>query len=152
MAISMSKDDQRMGYNSTGSGSANGSSSFIGKSVSVDGEIKSEENITIEGKVKGKINVGTTVTIGNDGFVNAEIKAREVRILGKAEGNIQATQRVEIVAGGQFIGNIQSEKIVIQEGAIFKGNINMEEIPGKSSPSVSGSVSHQPENKDITRS
>ena len=152
MAISMNKDNPRMGYNPNESGSASGPSSFIGKSVSIDGEIKSEEKITIEGKVMGKIDVGTTVTIGTDGFVNAEIKAREVRVLGKAEGNIHATQRVEIVAGGQFVGNIQSEKIIIQEGAIFKGNINMEEPTEKPSLSITGTVLQPPKDKGIIQS
>ena len=147
MAMTSSKDDGGTIYPSGGAVSGSSSSSFIGKTLKIDGDLSSDENVTIEGKVKGKIKATSLVTIGVEGSVDAEIKAREVRILGHATGHIEATHRLEIVAGGHFTGDIQSEKIVIQEGAIFKGNINMEDKPKPFSISDKGSGGTNPTQK-----
>ena len=101
---------------------------IIGKTLIIEGEVKSEEDVIIEGKVNGKVEVGKTLTIGKHGHVNAEIKARIVRIVGKVEGNIEAGYKVEIVPNGFLTGNIKAPKIVIAEGAIFKGNVDMKSI------------------------
>ncbi len=98
---------------------------IIGKTLIIDGEVKSDEDVIIEGKVNGKVEVGKTLTIGKHGYVNAEIKARIVRIVGKVEGNVEAGYKVEIVPNGHLTGNIKAPKIVIAEGAIFKGNVDM---------------------------
>ncbi len=98
---------------------------IIGKTIRIEGEVKSEEDVIIEGNVNGKVEVGKTLTIGKHGHVNAEIKARVVRIVGKVEGNIEASYKVEIVPNGHLTGNIKAPKIVIAEGAIFKGNVDM---------------------------
>ncbi len=98
---------------------------IIGKTLIIDGEVKSDEDVIIEGKVNGKVEVGKTLTIGKHGHVNAEIKARIVRIVGKVEGNVEAGYKVEIVPNGHLTGNIKAPKIVIAEGAIFKGNVDM---------------------------
>lgn len=104
--------------------------SLIGESMNINGNIQANEDVTIEGKVKGTINVTKLLTVGHLGYVNAEINAKEVVIQGKAEGNITATDRVEIYPNGEFLGDVNSKKLIIKEGAIFKGNVNMEDIPG----------------------
>ncbi len=98
---------------------------IIGKTIKIDGEVKSDEDVIIEGQVKGKVEVGKTLTIGKHGYVNAEITARIVRILGKVEGNVKAIYKVEIVPEGKLYGNIKAPKIVIAEGALFKGSVEM---------------------------
>ncbi len=101
------------------------SKTIIGRTIEINGEVKSNEDVTIEGKVYGKIEVGKTLTIGRNGYVNAEIKAKVVRIYGMVEGDIVASGKVEIVPDGKLYGNIKSPKIAIAEGAIFKGNVDM---------------------------
>lgn len=103
--------------------------SLIGESMNINGTIQANEEVIIEGKVKGTINVSSMLTVGHKGYVNADINAKEVVIQGKAEGNITATDRVEIYANGEFLGDVNSKKLVIKEGAIFKGNVNMEDGP-----------------------
>jgi cytoskeletal protein CcmA (bactofilin family) len=98
---------------------------IIGKTLKIEGEVKSDEDVIIEGKVSGKVEVGKTLTIGKHGYVNAEISARIVRILGKVEGNVKAIYKVEIVPEGKLYGNIKAPKIVIAEGALFKGSVEM---------------------------
>lgn len=99
-------------------------SSFIGETMVIEADITSDEDIIIEGKVKGKISVSKTLTIGKSGKVKADIRAAVVRIIGEAKGNIIASNKVELLSLGRYTGNIQSQKLVVEEGAILNGNIN----------------------------
>ena len=101
-------------------------SSFIGETMVIEADITSDEDIIIEGKVKGNISVNKTLTIGKSGKVKADIKAAVVRIIGEAKGNIIASDKVELLSLGRYTGNIQSQKLVVEEGAILNGNINQE--------------------------
>ncbi len=99
--------------------------SLIGKSLFIKGDIRSDEELLIEGKVEGKLNVKNRVIIGKNGIVNAEIKAREIVIRGKVNGDVTASYKVEIEPEGILNGNIFSQRVHLTEGAIFKGNIDM---------------------------
>lgn len=101
-----------------------GPSSFIGKTMDIKADIVSDEDVTIEGKVTGNIDVSKTITIGENGIVKADIKAAIVRIIGEAKGNIIASEKVEILSRGRYTGNIDSQKLLVSEGAILNGNIN----------------------------
>jgi len=114
-------------YASASAAGGSSSISYLGKSLEVEGEITSDEYLTVEGKVKGNINVSKTLTVGKDGYIQGEIKADEVIINGRVEGKITAHRRLEISASGNFSGTIKSEKLVIEEGAIFKGKVNVDE-------------------------
>jgi cytoskeletal protein CcmA (bactofilin family) len=98
--------------------------SYIGETMNIKADITSDENVTVEGKITGNIDIGKTLTIGKKGSVKADIKAAVVRIIGEAKGNIVASEKVEILAQGRYTGNIQSQKLVVEEGAILNGNIN----------------------------
>ena len=100
--------------------------SFIGETMVIEADITSDEDIIIEGNVKGNISVSKTLTIGKNGKVKADITAAVVRILGEAKGNIIASDKVELLSLGRYTGNIQSQKLVVEEGAILNGNINQE--------------------------
>ena len=100
--------------------------SFIGETMEIEADITSDEDIIIEGKVSGNITVSKTLTIGKSGKVKADVKAAVVRIIGEAKGNIIAADKVEILSLGRYTGNIQSQKLVVAEGAILNGNINQE--------------------------
>lgn len=103
------------------------SRSYLGKTLKIKGEITSAEFLTVEGEVKGNINVSKTLTIGKNGFVDGEITAEVVKLDGRAQGSITAKEKLEISSKGNFTGNIKSEKLVIAKGAIFQGKANMDE-------------------------
>lgn len=104
----------------------NGSqSSVVGKTLLIKGEISSDDEILIEGKIQGKINVKNRVIVGVNGNVEADIEAKEVIIKGKVTGNVKGGQRVEIVPAGVLHGNINSPRVVIAESGIFEGSIEM---------------------------
>ena len=117
---------------------ANPNRSVIGKTLFIKGELSSDEEVLIEGKIEGKIKIQHRVIIGKNGTVNADIEAREVVIKGAVNGNVNCSYKVEVIPEGILNGNIVSERVVLAEGAIFKGNIDMNtattvsQTPGKS--------------------
>jgi cytoskeletal protein CcmA (bactofilin family) len=111
-----------------GSGDYESSSqSFFGKTMRIEGEITSDEDITIEGKVKGQLHVSKTLTIGREGYVEGDISANVVHISGEAEGHLSASEKLVISSQGKYTGNINSDTIKVVEGAQIKGTINTEE-------------------------
>src|SRR6201987_5774958 len=98
----------------------------IGKSLVVKGEVTGSESLYIDGKVEGAINLpGNRVTVGRNGQVSANISAREVVVLGKVRGNINASDRVDIRSEGSLTGDVIAQRISIEDGAFFKGGIDI---------------------------
>jgi cytoskeletal protein CcmA (bactofilin family) len=99
----------------------------LGSTISVKGEIVSDEDLQIDGKVEGPISLrGHRLTVGRTAHLNSEINAREVIVYGNASGNLRAKDRVEIKKDGQVIGDITTARISIEDGAYFKGRIEIE--------------------------
>ena len=99
----------------------------VKESVSIKGELTVEEDLTIEGRVEGRIELKDhNLWIGPHGKVNAEIHAKSVIIAGDVIGEISASEMVEIKLSGSVLGNIKCPRISIIDGAKFKGSINTE--------------------------
>ncbi|MCK4763995.1 MAG: polymer-forming cytoskeletal protein [Candidatus Aminicenantes bacterium] len=99
--------------------------SIIGRTLFIKGELTSDEEVLIEGKIEGKLKINHRVVVGKSGVVNADIEAKEVIIKGAVNGNVKCSYKVEIVPEGVLTGNIVSYRVVLAEGAVFKGNIDM---------------------------
>jgi cytoskeletal protein CcmA (bactofilin family) len=98
----------------------------IGKSVCVKGEITGDEDLTIEGKVEGKIDLKNhNLVIGTNAQIRAEISAKNIQIIGSVVGNVIASERVEIREMGSLEGDIISPRVNIVDGAHFKGSVDM---------------------------
>ena len=111
--------------NPTPSGSSS-EQATIGKSLTIKGEITGSEMLYIDGHVEGSVNLpGNRVVVGRNGHVAANISAREVVILGKVNGNINATDRVDIRNEGSLTGDVVAQRISIEDGAYFKGGIDI---------------------------
>jgi cytoskeletal protein CcmA (bactofilin family) len=116
-----------------------GEQATIGKSLFIKGELTGSESLYIDGKVEGSINLpGNRVTVGRNGQVAANISAREVVVLGKVRGNIQASDRVDIRSEGSLTGDVAAARISIEDGAYFKGGIDIRKPgdAGKSAPAA----------------
>lgn len=100
-------------------------STVVGKTLVVKGDVYSEDEILVEGKIQGKIRAKSRVVIGRGGVVEAEIEGRDVVIQGKVTGDVRGSQRVEIVPEGTLHGNIHAPRVVIADSAFFEGNIEM---------------------------
>jgi cytoskeletal protein CcmA (bactofilin family) len=98
----------------------------IGSSIVIDGEISGDEDLVIQGTVKGKITLKESLFVENSGVVEADIQTRNVEISGSVTGNIRASDKVEIKADGRMVGDIKSPRILIADGATFKGNVDMD--------------------------
>lgn len=104
----------------------------IGKSVVIKGELNGSEDLTIEGHVEGKIELKDHVlTIGPNGKIKAQLFAKMLIVLGEVNGNIAASEKVEIRDGGSVDGDIVSPRVAIAEGAHFGGSIDMQRKSGQ---------------------
>lgn len=110
-------------------------SATIGKNVTITGQIFSREDLYVDGEVEGTIELAENkLTIGANGKVKAGIHAREVVIIGSVQGDVEATERVDIRKDARLVGNIKTARIVIEDGAIFKGSIDIVKPEAKAAP------------------
>jgi cytoskeletal protein CcmA (bactofilin family) len=125
-----------------------GEQATIGKSLVVKGEVSGSESLYIDGKVEGAINLpGNRVTVGRNGQVAANIMAREVVVLGKVRGNINASDRVDIRSEGSLTGDVAAARISIEDGAYFKGGIDIRkpgDAKGNASTSTTSTAAAEP--------
>ncbi len=104
----------------------------IGKSVVIKGELNGSEDLTIEGQVEGKIELKDHVlTIGPNGKIKAQVFAKALIVLGEVNGNVTASEKVEIRDGGSVDGDIVSPRVAIAEGAHFRGSVDMQRKSGQ---------------------
>jgi cytoskeletal protein CcmA (bactofilin family) len=109
----------------------------IGKGVSITGQIFSKEDLIIDGEVEGTIEANEhKLTIGPNGKVKASVKAKDIVVLGIVQGNVEASERMEIRKDARLVGDIKTARISIEDGAIFKGSIDIvrNEVPAKAAP------------------
>lgn len=107
----------------------------IGRSLVIKGEVTGAESLYIDGRIEGSINVSDhRVTVGRNGNVAANILAREVVIMGKVKGNIQCSDRLDIRSEGSLTGDVTTQRISVEDGAILKGSVQVRAADGKSIP------------------
>jgi cytoskeletal protein CcmA (bactofilin family) len=128
-----------------------GSSATIGKAVKIVGQIYSKEDLFVDGDLEGTVEaLEHRLTIGPNGSVHAGIKAREVVALGTIQGNVEATEKIEIRKDAKLVGDIKTARIIIEDGAYFKGSIDIvKPEPAKVSqpkpqPAPAATASHAP--------
>ncbi len=101
----------------------------IGSSVVIKGELSGSEDLYIDGQVEGNIELkGNRLTIGPNGKIRADVSAKNVVVHGKLEGNVQASERVELKNSAVAVGDIFAQKISIEDGAYFKGKVDIQKL------------------------
>ena len=99
----------------------------IGKSVIIKGDLTGSEDLTIEGQVEGKIELRQNVlTIGPNGKIKAQVFAKAVVVQGEVQGNITATERIDIRDNGSVDGDLSAPRVAIADGSHFRGSIDMQ--------------------------
>jgi cytoskeletal protein CcmA (bactofilin family) len=99
---------------------------IIGQGITIEGEVTSEDEVVVGGIVRGKLSIEGQLTIESEGVVEADIGAQSVSIGGSVTGNVTASERVDLLAGGRLIGDVKAARLTIADGASFKGNVDMD--------------------------
>jgi cytoskeletal protein CcmA (bactofilin family) len=99
----------------------------IGKSVVIKGELTGSEDLYVDGQVEGTISLkNNSLTVGPHGQVKASVEAKGLIVQGKLEGNILASDRVDLRKSAVVTGDISTQRISIEEGAYLKGKIDIQ--------------------------
>ncbi len=115
-----------------GAGSRGGSPSRVGASTTLEGEVRGAEDLIVEGRIKGLIElVEYDVTVAASGHVEGDIKARTVVIEGQVDGNVRATDGLAIRRTGRVAGELQAPRVALDDGARFEGAVDMSPVEAK---------------------
>ncbi len=93
--------------------------------MSIKGEIHAREELLVDGEVEGLLESQSQITVGANGKVKANIRAREVIVFGSVRGNVEVSGKIAIREQGSLVGDIKAAGIGIDDGAYFKGNIDI---------------------------
>jgi cytoskeletal protein CcmA (bactofilin family) len=97
----------------------------IGSTIEINGEFKSQEDVSVQGRIMGRIETSSDLYVEESGIIEAEVTTRNVDVRGKIIGNINASDRFEIHLDGEVIGDVRAPRVVLADGAKYKGNIDM---------------------------
>ncbi len=112
--------------------------SFLDKGTEFDGKLAFEGAVRINGRFSGEIYSEGTLYVGESGEVNAEVQVSTAIVSGAVTGDIVASDKVELQRSARLRGNIKTQVLKIEEGAIFEGNCQMqfEEVPARKPPQI----------------
>jgi len=100
--------------------------SVLGPTLRFRGELSAQEDLIVQGSVEGSITHTQNLTIGTDGSMTGDIRARVIVIDGKVDGDLYATESVNIRATAKVKGNVFAPRVAIQDGAFFQGQVEMQ--------------------------
>ncbi len=98
----------------------------IGAGITIEGEISADEDVIVQGTVRGKLTAKDSVTIEHGGVVEADISGGPIAVAGAVTGNIHSNDRVDLQNGAKVVGNVKATRIPLAVGAQFKGNVDMD--------------------------
>lgn len=115
------KPEQAAGAGRPGAGQA-----VIGSSISIKGEVAGDEDLVIQGRVDGSVELDqNTVTVGPDGDVTADIAGRVITVEGHVEGDLTADEQIVLRSSARVEGDIRAPRVVLEDGARFRGGVQM---------------------------
>ena len=106
------------------SGSSHPEATHIGKSIVIKGEVSGSENVYLAGELEGSVELlEGDLTVGPDGRIRANMRARSIVVHGRVDGNLYGIKRVDLKKSAVLVGDICTPRIVIEEGASLKGSV-----------------------------
>ncbi len=110
----------------------------IGKTIVICGEVKGSEDLIVDGRVEGTVNLSESrLTIGPTAYVAANLSAKDILILGQVQGNLVASGRVELRAGCQVEGDIRALRLAVEDNAVFRGKVDLTQAVSRGSNGAS---------------
>jgi cytoskeletal protein CcmA (bactofilin family) len=120
------KITEQKGFTPAASLDSSEEKTVIGENISIEGNIRGDEHLVIEGSMKGNVEMEKhNFAVGSKGRVEGEIHAQSVSVSGQMIGNINTQGRVEITKEADFMGDIRAKSISVEDGAYFKGSIEL---------------------------
>jgi len=142
--VNRTKSEKTFGSLRSKAAGREGGAAVIGRSIQINGDLRGDEDLRIEGDVSGTVELkNSALTIGKEGKVKAGVYAKSIVVDGETRGDLYATELVSVHANARVQGNIIAPKVRIEEGAQFKGSIEMdpaaiEKALGKTTASGTG--------------
>jgi len=101
-------------------------STIIGAGITIEGEVTSDEDVVVQGTVRGKLTAREAVAVESGAVVEADVVGGPLSVAGQITGNITSSDRVDLQTGAKVVGNVKAARITIADGAQFKGNVDMD--------------------------
>jgi len=101
---------------------------FLGGDTEFEGRLSFTGAVRIDGRLSGEIFSSGTLIVGESAVIRSKIHVADVVISGEVHGDICADNSIEINVPGKLFGNIQTPRLVIEEGVIFEGNCKMKDL------------------------
>jgi len=98
---------------------------FIGRGTIIDGNIKTESSIRVDGAIKGKLICKNTVTVGDGGRIEGDVQAVNAIVGGKIKGKIIVSEKLVLESKSSLVGELKAKKLIIDEGSVFEGTSDM---------------------------
>ncbi|HXH66059.1 MAG TPA: polymer-forming cytoskeletal protein [Candidatus Limnocylindrales bacterium] len=113
----------------------------ISQGIKIKGEVTGKEDLFVDGVLEGKLEMsGGSVTVGPNGKVKADIHAREIIVRGDVQGKLIARDRVQLWNTGHVVGEVQTDRLAIEDGAVLRGKVEAGKPAGKTSESASSAA------------
>jgi len=122
---------------------------IIGKGSVINGKVSIQNSVRIEGRIIGEVSSTGTVTIGSKGEIEGDIIAVNAVVGGKVKGSMKASEKIILEANSIFVGDMQTAKLTIDEGAMFEGKCCMTEEKEEPSEKIKGEVKLVDEKKSL---
>ena len=100
---------------------------MVGKGSVIQGDMRVQNSLRVDGTVNGNITTADTIQIGRDGEVEGHIHARHAFVAGRVSGNLLTQGKVVLETKAVVLGDIRASRLVIEEGAVFNGKCIMKE-------------------------
>ena len=100
----------------------------VGASSLISGEIRGEDDLLVQGRVDGRVELQGNLTVANQGIVKADVQAHIVEVSGIVVGNVVASESVHLTSKARMVGNITAPLVAIDAGAAYRGHVDMGEI------------------------
>ncbi len=105
-----------------------GGATVIGPSITINGKLSGDEDLTVRGRVEGELTLTRTLILEPSGIVKANVSVKNAVISGVVVGNVRATESVELTKEGRMVGDILAPRVILVDGASFRGRIEMGEV------------------------
>lgn len=107
---------------------------FIGKGTVIEGNVKTESSLRIDGRIKGSLYCKNTLTVGESGVIEGDVEATNAIIGGRIKGKVIVQEKLVLEAKSSLHGELKAKKLIIDEGALFDGNSTMSSVGESKAP------------------